>query len=208
MFVTLEGPDGSGKTTVKHALAEEFPNALITQEPDDTTQYGEHVRDVISDDEAPPMAVFFAFLEDHAVHIENKVKPALNQDKVVISDRYIDSRYAYQKNSLQPHLDVDALDWIRTVQESGWSLFPDLTLLLDVEAEEGNKRMNSRGSERERFESLDKQRKVRQTYLELAQEFEDRYVVIDTMPNEGETIEESKERVVNECKEEIANRMN
>lgn len=208
MFISIEGIDGSGKSTVTDALTQEYPEAVFTQEPDDSTKYGKHVREVISDDSAPQMAVFFAFLEDHAVHVENKIKPALQNNKMVISDRYIDSRYAYQESSLNNLLDVDALQWIRDIQEAGWSIMPDLTILLDTDPEEGLKRINTRNKSKERFENLEKQHKVRDTYLELANIFKDRFTVIDTTSRFNESNKDCKQRVINQCIKTINRELN
>lgn len=105
-LVTIEGIDGAGKTTLIENIEEQYSNADIhvTTEPDDTPQadgeFGNAVRTAISDDGTPPMAVFFLFLADHANHLETRLRPALDTHDLVICDRYIDSRFAYQAHAL------------------------------------------------------------------------------------------------------------
>lgn len=103
-LVTIEGLDGSGKTTCVNAVRDRYPDALYTSEPDDDTVYGKAVRHAIKDDSTPAPAVFTAFLADHAHHYLNTVKPALEDDELVVCDRYIDSRYAYQPNALSEYI--------------------------------------------------------------------------------------------------------
>lgn len=205
MLVTVEGIDGAGKGTVIEAMKEEFPEAVFTREPDDDTRYGEYVRDVISDEEAPPMTVFFAFLADHAAHVEQVVRPALAEDKLVICDRYIDSRYAYQTSELNGVVD-DPLSFIRTIQEAGWSRFPELTLLIDISPDEAMERITGRGEETDRFEKKDGLEEKREIYLEMAEEFDDRYVVIDGM--QSDDVGENKRLVAEDCITAVAERLN
>lgn len=204
MYVSVEGIDGAGKGTVIEALKEEFPEAVYTREPDDDTIYGQYVRDVIKNDEAPAMTVFFAFLADHAANIENVVRPALDDGKMVICDRGIDSRYAYQTSELEGHVD-DPLSWIRSIQEEGWSIFPDLTLYIDITPETAMERIGGRGEGTERFEKLDSLAEKRDIYHDLAEEFDDRYVVIDG--EQSDDVEENKRLVKEDCINAIRERM-
>ena len=104
MLVTIEGIDGSGKTTVEEALRDSYDGAFFTTEPTapgpHENEFGWAVRQAIKDDSTPPMAVLFTFLADHANHIETILRPALNNHDLVVCDRYIDSRMAYQGYAL------------------------------------------------------------------------------------------------------------
>jgi len=96
MLVTLEGLDGSGKTTVWEALRERYPEATFTREPTDDSWYGEAVYRSIEDDDADPLAELFLYTADHADHLSRVIEPALERGDLVVSDRYSDSRFAYQ----------------------------------------------------------------------------------------------------------------
>ena len=104
MLVTIEGIDGSGKTTVEEALRDSYDGAFFTTEPTapgpHENEFGWAVRQAIKDDATPPMAVLFTFLADHANHIETILRPALDSHDLVVCDRYIDSRMAYQGYAL------------------------------------------------------------------------------------------------------------
>lgn len=201
-FITIEGIDGGGKTTLVegdedvNGLQGYFPNACFTREPDDDTIHGKHVRRVIKDETAPPMAVFFAFLADHAAHVENTVRPALEDGTPVFCDRYIDSRYAYQASELD-EIVGDPLAFIRSIQEEGWSIFPDLTLLIDIEPEEAIKRVGGRGDGQERFEKLDSLKEKRDIYLTLAEEYPNRFEMVDGVQYENAS--KNKEAVMDSC---------
>lgn len=124
MLIATEGIDGAGKTTVRNGLMDYFEesNVVTTTEPYDEEWLGEQVRDAISDDSTHPLSVFFVFMADHVYHYENIVRPALDDGNIVISDRYIDSRYAYQGYAIDEFVDGDTLNYIRTLQESGWTV--------------------------------------------------------------------------------------
>ncbi len=96
MLVTLEGLDGSGKTTVWESLQDRFSDAVFTREPTDDSWYGDAVYRSIEDDDADPLAELFLYTADHAAHLSRVIEPALERGDLVISDRYSDSRFAYQ----------------------------------------------------------------------------------------------------------------
>ena len=128
MLVTLEGIDGSGKSTLYNGLQTRLADLqpIFTREPG-TPLLGNAVRRAIAEN-ADPMAEAALFVADHAVHLATVVRPALNEGKLVISDRYADSRFAYQQISLKnvhPHPKA----WLTAVH-AGWSIKPDLTILL------------------------------------------------------------------------------
>jgi dTMP kinase len=198
-LITIEGIDGAGKTTVIEGtenidgLRSVLPNAEFTTEPKNDTWLGKVVRKAISRDDpnVPPTSVFFLFLAEHANHVDEFVKPNLEKDKIVICDRYIDSRYAYQSYELEDEIDGDTLEWIRNVQEQKWTEIPDATILLDISVDTAMKRLEGD----EIFENREKLEHFRDTYLELAQKQSDRYFVVNA--------EQEPEDVIDECLEII-----
>ena len=172
MLVTLEGLDGSGKSTAAAALGEAFPDAVITREPTDTW-YGEAVHRSVSDPDADPLAELFLYTADHAVHLSRTVRPALDRGDLVISDRYSDSRFAYQAAALEDVL-ADPLAYVRDVH-APWSRAPDVTLYFDVSPETGAAR--SEGANK--FERAAFLERVRNHYERLLADEPDRFVRID-----------------------------
>ncbi|WP_136589563.1 dTMP kinase [Salinigranum halophilum] len=176
MLVTLEGLDGSGKTTVLGHLRDEFPEATFTREPTDSW-YGESVLRSIRDDEADPLAELFLFTADHADHLARVVRPALETGSLVISDRYADSRYAYQAATLAAydHLAVDdALTYVREVH-APFTRDPDRTVYLDVDPETAAERAGATN----KLEHVDYLRRVRDNYERLIREEDGRFVRVD-----------------------------
>jgi dTMP kinase len=140
MLVTLEGIDGSGKTTAMDALRKAFPNAVFTSEPTGSW-YGEAVNRSILTPDADPLSELFLYMADHAYHLHNTILPAIETGSLVISDRYIDSRYAYQSVSLDKIL-PDPLTYLKNIHQP-WTLIPDLTLYFDISPIIGAKRSGS-----------------------------------------------------------------
>lgn len=171
MLITVEGIDGAGKTTVMQELRKEWPDAVHTKEPTDSW-LGDAVRRSIGDDGSPAFVDFFLFTADHASHVDRVIQPALSEERLVFCDRYVDSRIAYQSVTLQNHLD-DPEEWIRSVHEPV-TVWPDLTLLLDLPAERAVRRKDGGDMKYEETEFL---QEVRSRYLELAEQ--GRYKVVD-----------------------------
>jgi dTMP kinase len=181
MLVTLEGLDGSGKTSVWSALRDEerFDGAVFTSEPTDSW-YGEAVSRSVADDDADPLAECFLYTADHAAHLAATVRPALDRGDLVVSDRYSDSRFAYQGATLADRFD-DPLSFVRKVHEP-WTRHPDLTLYLDVDAETAAERSGATN----KFERVETLSHVRENYERLIDREPDRFVRIDaTRPLAG-----------------------
>jgi len=172
MLITLEGIDGSGKTTVAEGLREAFPDAVFTREPTETW-YGDAVRRSIADDDADPLAELFLYTADHAAHLDRTVQPALKRGDLVISDRYADSRYAYQSVSMEGSVE-DPLSYVREIHEP-FTRVPDLTLYFDVDAETGARRSGATN----KFERVAFLERVRERYESLIEGDPDRFVRID-----------------------------
>lgn len=191
MLVTLEGLDGSGKTTVWEALRAEdrLAEATFTREPTDSW-YGEAVQRSIEDPDADPLAELFLYTADHAAHLAETVRPALERGDLVISDRYSDSRYAYQGATLEERLE-DALGFVQRIHDP-WTRPPDLTLYLDVDPELAAERSGATN----KFERVDALRRVRENYERLVAEEPDRFVRIDAGRPEDAVLEDARAAVL------------
>ncbi|WP_136689574.1 dTMP kinase [Halorhabdus amylolytica] len=178
MLITLEGIDGSGKTSAREFLQErsaEFDAEFtFTREPTESW-YGEAVQRSIGDDDADSLAELFLYTADHAAHLANTVRPALERDEVVISDRYSDSRYAYQGATLADRLD-DPLAFVQEIHQP-WTRPPDATIYLDVDPETGAERSGVTN----KFERVEQLRAVREHYERLLDAEPERFVRIDAM---------------------------
>jgi len=176
-LITIEGIDGSGKSTVLRSLKEKLGkyDPIYTQEPT-RGHIGDVVRDVIGTD-ADHLAEAFLFVADHAEHVNRLLKPALESGKIVISDRYSDSRYAYQGVTLSDSFE-DPIKWIQDIHR-GWTIVPDLTILLDVDPKIAVKRCSGRFATT-KFEKIEFLRKVQSNYLRLAKEEPERFVIVDS----------------------------
>ena len=184
LFITLEGPEGSGKTSaikiVKEQLEKEGHQIIMTREPGGTP-ISEQIRNVILDKSNTAMdyrteALLYA--ASRRQHLVEKVWPNVKEGKIVICDRYLDSSLAYQGYARE--LGVEDILNVNMYATEG--TFPDLTLLFDLEPEVGLARINAK-SDREvnrlDLEKLSFHHRVRNGYLELAKRFPDRYVIIN-----------------------------
>lgn len=178
MLITLEGLDGSGKTTCMAALRDAFPDAVFTREPTESW-YGEAVRRSINDDEADPLAELFLYVADHAAHLAETVEPTLAADGVVISDRYSDSRFAYQGATLA-HRFEDSVGFVQEIHEP-WTRPPDATIFFDVDPETAARRSGATN----KFETAQYLESVQTNYERLIDAEPERFVRIDgTRPQE------------------------
>ena len=192
MLITIEGIDGCGKSTLIEGLKEELTDLqpIFTREPG-STWIGDQVRRGVAE-EIDPIAEALLFVADHAAHLREIVRPALEKNKLVISDRYSDSRYAYQTVTLGGVL-PDAAAWIRGIHDD-WTIIPDRTYLLTIPIEEALKRLNEKKN-REHFERESTLVQVQAEYLNLASQDPSRFVVIDAM--------QKKEKIVSFVAEDL-----
>ncbi|PSQ04137.1 dTMP kinase [Halobacteriales archaeon QS_4_69_31] len=186
MLLTFEGLDGSGKTSALSRLrdSDAVPaDAVFTREPTETW-YGEAVQRSIDDPGADALAECFLYTADHAAHLAETVRPALADDRAVVSDRYADSRFAYQGATLatHPHLDVaDPLDYVREVHDP-WTRPPDTTVYLDVDPETGARRAGTTN----KLETVEFLERVDENYERLIAGDPDRFVRVDaTRPEDA-----------------------
>ena len=182
LFITFEGIEGTGKTTAVNFVKEFFHNShkdvVFTREPGGTSN-AEKIRKLLLGDElispysTTELMLMFA---SRVEHVESLIKPALQDGKIVVSDRFFDASYAYQGGGRG--VDIKKIDQLRL-----WCLqdfVPDLTILLDAPIEVCLNRIMARG-EKDRIEQENQEFfiKARQTYLRLAQN-NSRFVIVDT----------------------------
>lgn len=182
MFITFEGPDGSGKTTqigpLRDYLEDHGYSVLITREPGGTV-IGDQVRQVLGDlrnTGMHPRTETLLFQAARAQLVEEVIKPHLQNGYIVLCDRYADSTMAYQGYGHQ-----NDLDQIKTlIHYATGGLKPDLTLLFDMDVEEGLKR-KAQGAEWNRLDaySLEFHQRVRSGYLRLVAAEPERWVIIE-----------------------------
>lgn len=183
MFITFEGPDGSGKSTQIVRLAERLRAVgcavLQTREPGGTT-IGEQIRHVLHDlanTAMQPRAELLLYSAARAQLVGEVIRPHLNAGGLVLSDRFFDSSLAYQ--GYGHGLDLDLLRSIQTFATGG--LRPDLTLFFDIEAEAGLRRRQHGAGEWNRLDAyaLEFHKRVRDGYLALASAEPTRWVRLD-----------------------------
>jgi len=171
VFITFEGPEGSGKSTHSRRLAGDLADSgyevVHTAEPGDTP-LGKRVRDILlekDDISLGPVAELLLFEADRAQHVEEVIKPGLESGKIVICDRFNTATMAYQGYGLG--MDMELIRSVDSAATDGVS--PDLTILLDLEVETGLSRANA-FRQADRMEKRDNgfHRRVRNGYLELA----------------------------------------
>lgn len=197
MFITFEGIDGVGKSTqldlLQSWLESRGRDVVRTLEPGGT-ELGQEIRHLLlhrkGDVAARAEALLYA--ADRAHHVATKIRPALAEGKVVLSDRYFDSSVAYQGAARE--LDVSE---VRNI--SLWAvdnLIPDLTVLLDLDAQAAIQRRNKTGTEPDRLEreKVDFFERARSQYLELARE--PRFLVVDATLSIDEIQEQIRARVL------------
>ena len=183
MLITIEGIDGSGKSTLLARLRELLADLdpLFTREPG-ATWVGESVRRAIAE-RMDPITEALLFCADHAAHIDTLIRPALNEGRLIISDRYADSRFAYQPVVLDGVI-PDPLSWLRRIHE-GWTIRPDRTFLLVLPVDDAVSRLGPE-KKREYFENAAILSRVQENYLDLAAADPSRFVIVDALLPEEE----------------------
>jgi len=193
MFVTIEGLDGSGKSTVIDAIKEEYPNAITTAEPSELWTGGV-VRHCLQDDDIDPLTDFYFFMGDRVEHIEKSVRPMYEQGMLVVSDRYADSTRAYQPVGLAKS------DHFKTQEEAKifieetmapWNYEPDLTIYIDVSVDTAIERSDGE----EKYEKREFLEQVKENYDELVSAERDRFVVIDGEQSKEEVARQALDRI-------------
>lgn len=181
LFITFEGPDGSGKTTQITLLAETLRSSgvpvLTTREPGGT-RIGDGVRALLLDPELTemnPRAETLLYCAARAQHVEQVIRPALAEGKVVLCDRYGDSTIAYQGYGHQQ--DVAALRLLVDYATGG--LRPDLSLYFEIDVASGLRRKPAHALDRLEANAIAFHERVRAGYHQMVREDADRWFVID-----------------------------
>ena len=180
LFITLEGPDGSGKSTQIEYLREYFHGkgieTVLTREPGGT-EIGEKLRDIILDKgncEMCDMTEALLYAASRAQHVNQLIKPALEAGKVVVCDRFIDSSIAYQGYGRKLG---DAVRVINELAVDG--CMPDLTFFMEISPEIGKSRIKSESQDRLEQEKIEFHNRVYAGYREIARFYPARFAEID-----------------------------
>lgn len=191
MFITLEGIEGSGKTTeikfLRQYLETKGVDCIFTREPGGT-EIGAQMRKILLAPEntaLDPYAELLLYIADRVQHVNEVIRPALNAGKWVVCDRYFDATLVYQ--GYARGLDMEIMYAMH--HKMCHNLYPDLTVLFDLDPKLGLKRAlgdlssGVRGNEESRFEleTLDFHTKIRNGYLDLAEHDPDRFRIIDAV---------------------------
>ena len=208
MFVTIEGPEGSGKSSVTKEVVKmleaEGHTIVLTREPGGTP-IAEEIRNVILDKKntaMDPMTEALLYAASRRQHLVEKVWPLSKEGKIVISDRFLDSSLAYQGGARG--LGIDKILAMNQYATDGF--YPDLTLLFDLDPRIGMQRIaanNNREVNRLDLEKIEFHDNVRKTFLELAKRFSDRYVVLDASKPFDEVVQDAYRAIkdrINKCK--------
>ncbi|SFX71844.1 dTMP kinase [Staphylococcus hominis] len=200
-FITFEGPEGSGKTTVLNQinkLLSENYNVISTREPGGVST-GEEIRNILLDGENIDIRTeALLFAASRREHLVEKVIPALKNNKVVLCDRYIDSSLAYQG-----HARGIGIEEVKKINEFAINgLYPDLTIYLDIDAEVGRERIlkNQRSQNRLDKETLTFHQKVIEGYKTLIKTNPERFKVVDATQSIESVISDTYEIILSYLK--------
>jgi dTMP kinase len=180
LFITFEGPDGSGKTTqierLRDFISEKGYDAILTREPGGTA-ISEKIRELILDKnnmEMDYMTEALLYAASRAQHVAQVIKPGLESGKTVICDRFMDSSIVYQGYGRKLG------DCVRVINEYAVDgCFPDITFLLKVDPEVGKNRIKAEEQDRLELEKLEYHLRVYRAYEELERQYPERIIGID-----------------------------
>ncbi len=177
MFISLEGIDGSGKSTQARLLARALgENVVLMREPGGT-ETGERIRELLKDPmlELDPIAELLLFCAARAELVAQVIAPALDRGRAVVSDRFSDSSVAYQ--GVARGLGMERVEEICDLATGG--VWPDLTILLRLDPDRAAERIGRRRADRFEGEGIELQRRVAEGYDEVARRHPERIRVID-----------------------------
>ncbi len=180
-FITIEGGEGAGKTTLQHALSRRLEEAgftvLTTREPGGTALGARLRGELLNGGAVAPTAELLLYAADRAQHVSEVIAPALARGTVVLCDRFSDSTLAYQ--GFGRGLDAALIRRLNRVAQQG--VAPQLTLWLDLPVAKGLARVSGRGAGRDRFETEARRfhERVRRGFAELARQHPRRILRVD-----------------------------
>lgn len=185
-FIVIEGADGAGTTTQSEKLAEQLDNSYLTAEPS-SNDIGQKITEMISEGGYSPEAVALTFTADRLTHLEEEVIPKLKEGRIVVCDRYYHSSFIYQS--------IQGADrqWIKSMNRD--AIKPDLTIIMDISADEGLERIDSRGGAESIFEELSFQEKVVAGYRDLSQDLNEEVVLVDATQSIQNVFQDTKEKI-------------
>lgn len=194
IFITFEGPDGAGKTTVLRELQprlEALGQSVVTTREPGGVRIAEEIRSVILHPQHTEMddkTELLLYIAARRQHLKERILPALKSGKLLLVDRFIDSSVAYQ--GFGRGLDIDAINWLNDYATDG--LKPDLTLYFDIDVKEGLERI-ARNAERDinrlDMEKIEMHERVRQGYLTILEQEAGRVVRLDASQSVEEVVE-------------------
>lgn len=209
-FITIEGPDGCGKTTqtelLVKALRDEGREVIVTREPGGT-RIGEEIRSLVLSakyEEMQPLTELLLMSASRSQHVLEKIGPALKEGRIIVCSRFTDATIAYQ--GYGRGFDIPLLEKVNSIATTG--VWPDLTIILDIDVREGLRRAfktekaEAKSGKGDRLENEDIgfHERVREGYLALAKKFPKRVKVIDA----AGTIEQVRAAVMKEVKATFA----
>lgn len=196
IFISLEGPDGAGKTTQLKLLSKYLDSIgcqyLITRDPGGTP-LGKQIRRILlhAETAVDPVAELLLYQADRAQHVAELIAPSLKKGMVVLCDRYVDSSLAYQ--GYGRNIDLALIRQLNQISTGG--LMPELTILFDLDSEAGLSRLHPSGHDRLECEAIDFHKRVRNGYLELAKAEPKRWQIIDAS-RAMSAVQEDLQRIV------------
>lgn len=201
-FITFEGGDGTGKTTLIEKLALDLENLgyeIVKSREPGGSRISEQIRNIILDIENTEMDYMteaFLYAASRRQHLEEIIKPALNSGKIVLLDRYVDSSLAYQ--GYARNLGIEKVYEINNYAIDGF--FPDLTIYIDIDPIIGISRIknNHRDMDRLDLEKIEFHKLVRDGYLKVSEMFPERIKVVDGNRKIEEIYQEIKKIVLSE----------
>ena len=202
IFITFEGPEGAGKTTIINMIAEKLDSVIMTREPGGI-DIAEQIRKVILAKEntaMDPRTEALLYAAARRQHLIEKVKPALEEGKIVLCDRFVDSSLAYQ--GYARGLGIDEVFQIN--QFAIENMMPDLTVYFDIDPEVGLLRISkNKGREVNRLdlENLDFHHRVREGYQLVMERFPERMVRINASKTMDEVFKQTLELVIEKIKQ-------
>lgn len=202
MFISFEGGEGSGKTTIIDAIQERFMekyNVVVTREPGGGN-ISEQIREIILSKEhthMTPQTEALLYAASRTQHLDEVIIPAIKRGDLILCDRYVDSSFAYQAHARQL-----GFDYISKINDYAMNYLPDLTFYIDVQPEIGLDRIKGR-TKKDRLddEKLEFHKMVRDGYLEVVKRFPERVVLIQG----NRSIEEIMKDIINYINDKLCN---